>query len=111
MDKTNEKFEPIRDSADYRQIKGTFSVTGSGKFLPIQLPGGKQIGVIQNLSFRKNSMLLTRKITGQTKERQLNWLITFLFPILSKLERSSVFVQKKNGFWLQMFLKHIGPMP
>ena len=28
---------PISDSADYRQITGTFSVTASGKFLPIQL--------------------------------------------------------------------------
>ena len=37
MDKTNEKFVPISDSADYRQITGTFSVTASGKFLPIQL--------------------------------------------------------------------------
>ena len=37
MDKTNEEFVPISDSADYRQITGTFSVTTSGKFLPIQL--------------------------------------------------------------------------
>lgn len=37
MDKTNEKFVPITDSADYCQITGTFSVTVSGKFLPIQL--------------------------------------------------------------------------
>ena len=37
MDKTNEKFVPISDSAVYYQITGTFSVTVSGKFLPIQL--------------------------------------------------------------------------
>lgn len=37
MNRTNEKFVPISDSADYRQITGTFSVTASGKFLPIQL--------------------------------------------------------------------------
>ena len=37
MDKTNEKFVPTSDSADYCQITGTFSVTVPGKFLPIQL--------------------------------------------------------------------------
>lgn len=37
MNKTNEKFVPISDSADYRQITGTFSITVSGRFLPMQL--------------------------------------------------------------------------
>ena len=37
MHKTNDKAVPISNSADYCQITGTFTVTRSGKFLPIQL--------------------------------------------------------------------------
>ena len=37
MDKKNEKFVPITNSSDYHQITGTFSITFSCKFLPIQI--------------------------------------------------------------------------
>ena len=34
MDKKNGKLVPITNSADYRQVTGTFSITLSGIFLP-----------------------------------------------------------------------------
>ena len=37
MDKNNEKLEPIANSADYRQVTGTFSITLSDIFLPMQI--------------------------------------------------------------------------
>lgn len=37
MDKKNEKLVPIANSADYRQGTGTFSITLSGDFLPLQI--------------------------------------------------------------------------
>ena len=37
MDKKNEKVVPIANSADYRQVTGTFSITLSGIFLPVQI--------------------------------------------------------------------------
>ena len=37
MDKTNVEFVPITNLLDYRQVTGTFSITLSGSFLPIQI--------------------------------------------------------------------------
>ena len=37
MNKKNEKPVPIANSADYRQVSGTFSITLSGIFLPMQI--------------------------------------------------------------------------
>ena len=35
MDKNNKKRVPIANSADYRKVTGTFSITLSGIFLPL----------------------------------------------------------------------------
>ena len=37
MDKKNEKLVPIANSADYRQVTGTFSITVSSIFSPMQI--------------------------------------------------------------------------
>ena len=37
MNKTNKKYVLIRNSSDNRQVTGTFLVTLSGKFLPLQI--------------------------------------------------------------------------
>ena len=73
MDKTNEKLVPISDSADYRQITGTFSVTASGKFLPIHLIyQGKTDRCHSKFKFPEEFHVTHTENHWSTKERQLN---------------------------------------
>ena len=72
-DKTNKKFVPISDSADYCWITGTISVTASGKFLPIQLIyHGKQTDVTLNSSFQRVPRYPQKK--SLVKWKGSNWV-------------------------------------
>ena len=71
MNKKGESNVPILGTADYRQITGTFAITLSGRFLPINLSTRvKLIAAIQPIIFQRNFISLTHPIIGQTNERE-----------------------------------------
>ena len=71
MDKKNEKLVPIANSADYPQVTGTFSITHSGIFLPMQIIYRGQTDRCQlSSNFQRSSILHTVSITGLTKRKR-----------------------------------------
>ena len=72
----------IEGSNDKRMITGTFAITFSGKFLPIQLIyGGKTTQSIPNIAFLKNFSLSTNPSHYSNSEESLKFLkeIVILF--------------------------------
>ena len=85
MNKKGESSVPIQGTGDYRQITGTFSITLSGNFLPIQLIyQGTTDRCHPNYDFPKSFHVTHTKYHWANEQTSLDLLNKILLPYVNK---------------------------
>lgn len=99
MDKKNEKLVPIANSADYRQVTGTFSISLSGVFLPMQIIyQGKTARCHPTFDFPEEFNITHSINHWSNEEKSIELINKVLVPYVQKKKKELGFRSSKK--WL-----------
>ena len=99
MDKKNEKLVPIANSAEYRQVTGTFSITLSGDFLPLQIIyQGKTVRCYPKFNFPEEFNITHTLNQWSNEEKSIELIMKVLVPYV-KSKKEELGLRPTNN-WL-----------